>query len=411
MAAGRPHARQGGNLLDKKTIKDIDVKGKKVFIRVDFNVPFDENLNITNDTRIRATLPTLNYLLDNGAALIIACHIGRPTEAREPQFSTKHVVGRLSELLGKEVKWASDCVGEVAEKAAADLKPGEVLLLENLRYHKAEKKNDPAFAKQLAALADVAVDDAFGVSHRAHASNVGIASELETVAGFLMEKEINYIGKTLEAPQRPFVGIIGGAKVSDKIGVIENMIDKVDTIIIGGGMAHTFDAAKGLPIGKSLCEKDKFELALDLLKKAEAKGVKVVLPLDLTIADDFSATANTKIVDVDKVPEDWEALDSGPKTSEAYVEALKGAKTVVWNGPMGVFEFDAFAKGTLAVAKAVAEATEQGAISIVGGGDSIAALKKTGLADKISHISTGGGATLEFLEGKVLPGIAAIADK
>ncbi len=396
--------------MNKKTIKDVDVNGKKVFVRVDYNVPMDENQNITNDTRIRATLPTVNYLLDHGAAVILACHVGRPTEAREPKFSTKPIVARLSELLGKEVKWAPDCVGPEAEALASGLKSGEVLLLENLRYHKEEKKNDPEFAKQLAALADLAVDDAFGVSHRAHASNVGITEYLETVAGFLMEKEINYIGKTLENPQRPFVAIIGGAKVSDKIGVISNMIDKVDTIIIGGGMAHTFDAAKGYPVGNSLCERDKFDLALSLLKKAEEKGVKVVLPVDLRTAQEFSADAEVKIVDVDKVEDGWEALDSGPKTSEAYTEALTGAKTVIWNGPMGVFEFDAFAKGTEAVARAVAKATEEGAVSIVGGGDSIAALKKTGLSDKISHISTGGGATLEFLEGKTLPGIAAIAD-
>ena len=396
--------------MHKKTIRDIDVKGKKVFARVDFNVPMDEHQNITNDTRIRATIPTIRHLLDGGAAVILACHVGRPTEAREPKFSTKPIVARLSELLGHEVKWAPDCVGPEAEKAAAALKPGEVLLLENLRYHKEEKKNDPTFAKQLAALADIAVDDAFGVAHRAHASNVGITSYLETVAGFLMEKEINYIGKTLEAPQRPFVAIIGGAKVSDKIGVIENMIDKVDTIIIGGGMAHTFDASKGYPIGDSLCERDKIGLAKELLEKAEKKGVKVVLPVDVVIADKFAADANTKTVDVDKIPDGWQALDSGAKTSEEYVKALQGAKTVIWNGPMGVFEFDAFAKGTEAVAHAVAEATKRGAVSIVGGGDSIAALKKTGLSDRISHISTGGGATLELLEGKVLPGIAALAD-
>ena len=396
--------------MHKKTIRDIDVKGKKVFVRVDFNVPMDEHQNITNDTRIRATVPTIRHLLDGGAAVILACHVGRPTEAREPKFSTKPIVARLSELLGHEVKWAPDCVGPEAEKAAAALKPGEVLLLENLRYHKEEKKNDPVFAKQLAALADIAVDDAFGVAHRAHASNVGITSYLETVAGFLMEKEINYIGKTLEAPKRPFVAIIGGAKVSDKIGVIENMIDKVDTIIIGGGMAHTFDASKGYPIGDSLCERDKIGLAKELLEKAEKKGVKVVLPVDVVIADKFAADANTKTVDVDKIPDGWQALDSGAKTSEEYVKALQGAKTVIWNGPMGVFEFDAFAKGTEAVAHAVAEATKRGAVSIVGGGDSIAALKKTGLSDRISHISTGGGATLELLEGKVLPGIAALAD-
>ena len=397
--------------MNKKTMMHIDPHGKKVFVRVDFNVPMDENQHITNDTRIRATLPTIQHLLNAGAAVILACHVGRPTEAREPQFSTRPIVARLEECLGQPVKWASDCVGPEAEKAAAELKPGEVLLLENLRYHKAEKKNDPAFAKQLASLADIAVDDAFGVAHRAHASNVGITAHLETVAGFLMEKEINYIGRTLEAPQRPFVAIIGGAKVSDKIGVIENMIDKVDTIIIGGGMAHTFDTSKGYPVGDSLVERDKIELAKELLEKAAKKGVKVVLPVDLVIADKFAADANTKIVDVDKVPDGWQALDSGPKTSEEYVNALKGAKTVIWNGPMGVFEFDAFAKGTEAVARAVAQATKEGAISIVGGGDSIAALKKTGLSEKISHISTGGGATLELLEGKVLPGIAALADE
>ncbi|MBR3723133.1 MAG: phosphoglycerate kinase [Selenomonadaceae bacterium] len=397
--------------MNKKTIKDIDVKGKKVFVRVDYNVPFDENRNITNDTRMVRTLPTINYLLDNGAAVILACHIGRPTEAKEPEFSTKLLVKHLSELLKKDVKWADDCVGESAEKAAKDLKPGEVLLLENLRYHKAEKKNDPEFAKQLASLADVAVDDAFGVSHRGHASNSGIAQYVEVVAGFLMEKEINYIGKTLENPQHPFVAIIGGAKVSDKIGVIENLLNKVDTIIIGGGMAHTFDAAKGYPVGKSLVEPDKYDYAREVLKKAEEKGVKVVLPVDLVIADKFDKDANFKTVPVNQVPDDWEALDSGVETSKEYVKALEGAKTVIWNGPMGVFEFDNFAKGTLAVAKAVAKATEEGAISIVGGGDSVAALKKTGLTDKISHVSTGGGATLEYLEGKEMPGVKAIADK
>ncbi len=405
--------------MDKKTIKDIDVQGKKVFVRVDYNVPFDDKMNITNDTRMVRTLPTLNYLLDHGAALILACHIGRPTEAREDKFSTKHLVKHLSELLGREVKWAPDCIGEETKKMADALKPGEVLLLENLRYHKEEKKNDPEFAKQLASLADVAVDDAFGVAHRAHASNAGVPKYIECVAGFLMEKEINYIGKTLENPQHPFVAIIGGAKVSDKIGVITNLLDKCDTIIIGGGMAHTFDAAKGLPIGDSLCEPDKYDLARDILKKADEKGVKVVLPLDVAVAnmfpladaDKWKKEGQTKVVDVDKVEDGWQALDSGEKTSKAYVEALKGAKTVIWNGPMGVFECEEFAKGTLAVAKAVADATDNGAISIVGGGDSVAALGKTGLTDKISHVSTGGGATLEYLEGKAMPGIEAIADK
>lgn len=394
--------------MNKKSIKDINVNGKKVFIRVDYNVPMDEELNITNDTRIRATLPTLKYLLEQNAALVIACHLGRPKGERVAKFSVQPVAKRLAELIGKEVKFASDCVGPEAEKAASALKPGEILLLENLRYHKEEEKNDPAFSKQLAALADVAVNDAFGVSHRAHASVEGITKYIETVAGFLMEKEIKFVGQTVANPERPFVAIIGGAKVSDKIGVISNLLEKVDTLIIGGGMAHTFDAAKGYEIGKSICEPDKYALALDLLKQAEAKGVKVVLPVDLVIADKFAPDANTRIVDVDKVDPEWEALDSGPKTSELYAAALKDAKTVVWNGPMGVFEMDAFAKGTEAVAQAVADSS---AVSIVGGGDSIAALKKTGLSDKITHISTGGGATLEFLEGKVLPGIAALADK
>lgn len=395
-------------MLEKKSVKDIDVNGKKVFIRVDYNVPMDENLAITNDTRIRATLPTLEYLLGQNAALVIACHLGRPKGERVAKFSVQPVAARLGELIGKPVKFAPDCVGPEAEKMAADLKPGEILLLENLRYHKEEEKNDPAFAKQLAALADVAVNDAFGVSHRAHASVEGITKYIDMVAGFLMEKEIKFVGQTVANPQRPFVAIIGGAKVSDKIGVISNLLEKVDTLIIGGGMAHTFDAAQGYGIGKSICEPDKYDLALELLEKAKAKGVKVVLPVDLVIADKFAADANTKVVGVDQVDPEWEALDSGPKTSELYAEALKDAKTVIWNGPMGVFEFDAFAKGTEAVAKAVAASS---AVSIVGGGDSIAALKKTGLSDKITHISTGGGATLEFLEGKILPGIAALADK
>ena len=395
-------------MLNKKSLADIDVNGKKVFVRVDYNVPMDEALNITNDARIQATLPTLQYLLDHNAAVILACHLGRPKGERVAKFSVAPVAKRLSEIIGKEVKFASDCVGPEAKKAAAALKPGEILLLENLRYHKEEEENDPEFSKQLASLADVAVNDAFGVSHRAHASVEGITKYIETVAGLLMEKEIKFVGQAVANPARPFVAIIGGAKVSDKIGVISNLLEKVDTLIIGGGMAHTFDAAKGYEIGKSICEPDKYELALELLKKAEAKGVKVVLPVDLVIADDFAPDANTKIVDVDKVDPEWEALDSGPKTSLLYTEAIKDAKTVVWNGPMGVFEMDAFAKGTEAVAKAVADSS---AVSIVGGGDSIAALKKTGLSDKITHISTGGGATLEFLEGKTLPGIAAIANK
>lgn len=392
--------------MNKKSIRDIDVNGKKVFIRVDFNVPMDENQNITNDKRIRATLPTLNYLLENNAAIILACHVGRPKGQRVPELSVKPIVARLSELLGKEVKYAEDCVGEAASKAAADLKPGEVLLLENLRYHNEETKNDPEFAKQLASLADVAVDDAFGVSHRAHASNAGIAQYVEVVGGLLIEKEIQFIGKALSNPERPFVAIIGGAKVSDKIGVISNLLEKADAVVIGGGMANTFLAAQGKGIGSSLFEEEKLPLAKELLAKAEEKGVKVFLPAEVVVADKFAADANHKTVSVDEVPADWMILDN--KFSKECQEALENAKTIVWNGPMGVFEFDAFAHGTEDIAHAVAEST---GISIVGGGDSIAALKKTGLSDKITHISTGGGATLEFLEGKPMPGIAAIADK
>ncbi len=392
--------------MAKLTVKDVDLKGKKVLVRVDFNVPMDENQNITNDKRIRATLPTLNYLLENNAAIILACHVGRPKGQRVPELSVKPIVARLSELLGKEVKYAEDCVGEAASKAAADLKPGEVLLLENLRYHNEETKNDPEFAKQLASLADVAVDDAFGVSHRAHASNAGIAQYVEVVGGFLIEKEIQFIGKALSNPERPFVAIIGGAKVSDKIGVISNLLEKADAVVIGGGMANTFLAAQGKGIGSSLFEEEKLPLAKELLAKAEEKGVKVFLPAEVVVADKFAADANHKTVSVDEVPADWMILDN--KFSKECQEALENAKTIVWNGPMGVFEFDAFAHGTEDIAHAVAEST---GISIVGGGDSIAALKKTGLSDKITHISTGGGATLEFLEGKPMPGIAAIADK
>lgn len=392
--------------MNKKSIRDIDVNGKKVFIRVDFNVPMDENQNITNDKRIRATLPTLNYLLDNNAAIILACHVGRPKGQRVPELSVKPIVARLSELLGKEVKYAEDCVGEAASKAAADLKPGEVLLLENLRYHNEETKNDPEFAKQLASLADVAVDDAFGVSHRAHASNAGVAQYVEVVGGFLIEKEIQFIGKALSNPERPFVAIIGGAKVSDKIGVISNLLEKADAVVIGGGMANTFLAAQGKGIGSSLFEEEKLPLAKELLAKAQVKGAKVFLPAEVVVADKFAADANHKTVSVDEVPADWMILDN--KFSKECQEALENAKTIVWNGPMGVFEFDAFAHGTEDIAHAVAEST---GISIVGGGDSIAALKKTGLSDKITHISTGGGATLEFLEGKPMPGIEAIANK
>ena len=397
--------------MSKKTLKDIEVKGKKVFVRADFNVPLDERQEITNDKRIRATLPTIEYLLAKGAMVILASHLGRPKGAVKPALSLRPVATRLSELLRKPVAFAEDCVGEKAKAAAEKLSPGDVLLLENLRFHSEEEKNEAAFAKSLAELADVVVDDAFGCAHRAHASNVGIAKYREKVAGFLIEKEIAFIGKALENPARPFVAVLGGAKVSDKIGVIDNLIDKVDAIIVGGGMANTFLAAQGLNVGESLTEPDTYDLARKLYAKAHAHGVKMVLPVDVVAADAFSAEAHHKVVRADAIEKDWQALDAGPKTQAMYPKVLRGAKTIVWNGPMGVFEFDAFAAGTEAMARAVAEATQAGAVSIVGGGDSIAALKKTGLSSAISHISTGGGATLEYLEGKELPGIAAIADR
>lgn len=393
--------------MNKQTIQDVNVQGKKVFVRVDFNVPMKDGV-ITNDTRIRATLPTLNYLLEQGAAVILGSHLGRPKGQRVPEFTLAPVAKRLSELLGREVKLAPDCVGEEVSKMAEELKSGEVLLLENLRYHKEEEKNDPEFAKALASLADVAVNDAFGVSHRAHASVEGITKFIPAVAGYLMEKEIKFVGQAVANPVRPFVAIIGGAKVSDKIGVIDNLLTKVDTLIIGGGMANTFVAAQGYSVGKSLLEEDKLELARQLIAKAKETGVNLLLPTDMVVADRFAPDADHKNVAINEIPADWMALDIGADTAKAYAAALKDAKTVVWNGPMGVFEMDAFAHGTTAVAKAVAASD---ATSVVGGGDSISALQKTGLSDQITHISTGGGASLEFLEGKVLPGIAALADK
>ena len=395
-------------MLNKKSIKDIDVAGKKVFIRVDYNVPMDKAGNITEDTRIRATLPTLEYLLSQNAAVIIASHLGRPKGAVVAEFSLAPVAKRLSALIGKEVIVAPDCVGPEVESLAKDLQPGQILMLENLRFHKAEEKNDEEFSKQLASLADIAVNDAFGVSHRAHASVEGITKYLPAVAGLLMEKEIIFVGQTVAKPVHPFVAIIGGAKVSDKIGVIENLLKKVDTLIIGGGMANTFLAAQGYNIGKSLLEADKVELAKSLIVTAKERGVNLLLPTDVVIADKFAADAQHKAVAVDAIDNEWMVLDIGPNTAKTYAKSLEDAKTVVWNGPMGVFEMDAFANGTETVAKAVAASS---ATSIVGGGDSIAALEKTGLSDKITHISTGGGASLEFLEGKVLPGIAALTDK
>lgn len=394
--------------MQKKTLKDVWISSKRVFIRVDYNVPMDKEGNITDDTRIRATLPTLEFLLSQNASVIIASHLGRPKGKPNPEFSLEALVPKLSGLLGRPVQFVADCVGPAVDAAVKALKPGQVLLLENLRFHKEEEDNDPEFSKQLAGLAEIMINDAFGVSHRAHASVEGITRYIPAVAGFLMEKELVFLDGTLASPTRPFAAIIGGAKVSDKIGVIENLLDKVDTLIIGGGMANTFLAAKGFALGKSLIEPDKIELAKSLLFKAAAKGVNLLLPTDVAAADKFAADAQTRDVTLEAFPADWMALDIGPATRKAFAEALADAKTIVWNGPMGVFEFDAFAKGTEAVAKAVADAK---ATSIVGGGDSIAALEKTKLAAKISHISTGGGASLEFLEGKILPGVAALADK
>ncbi len=391
-------------MFNKKMVTDFDVKGKKVLVRVDFNVPLKDG-KVADDTRIKAALPTINYLLENGAAVILCSHLGRPKGEPDPQFSLKPVAEYLGGLISAPVKFAEDSIGPVADAAAAELKPGEVLVLENTRFHAGEKKNDPEMAKALASLAELYVDDAFGSSHRAHASTAGVADYLPAAAGFLLEKEIQYLGNTIADPKRPFVAILGGAKVSDKIGVIENLLDKADSILIGGGMANTFFKAQGYDMGDSLVEEDALETAKMLLAKA---GKKLVLPVDVVIADDFSAEANSKIIDLGNVPAGWRILDIGPKTVAAFDAIISKAGTVVWNGPMGVFEFDKFAKGTFAIADALAKSN---AISIVGGGDSASAIQKSGLADKITHISTGGGASLEMLEGKELPGLAALDDK
>lgn len=393
---------------NKKNVEDIDVAGKKVIVRCDFNVPQDETGRITDDKRIVAALPTIKYLLEHQAAVILCSHLGRPKGEVNMKYSLAPVAERLSELLGKEVKLAKDVVGPDAKSLAAALVPGEVMLLENVRFEKGETKNDPELAKQMADMAEIYVNDAFGTAHRAHASTAGIADYLPAVCGYLINKEISIMGKALANPARPFVAILGGAKVSDKIGVINNLIEKCDTVIIGGGMAYTFQKAQGKSIGTSLCEEDKLQLALDLLKKAEDKGVKLLLPVDTVCADHFAADATPVVCEAGKISDDLMGLDIGPKTVELFSEAVADAGTVVWNGPMGVFEFDAFAVGTKAVAKAIAESN---AISIIGGGDSAAAVEKLGYADKMTHISTGGGASLEFLEGLELPGIACLNDK
>ena len=393
--------------MDKKTVRDLDVAGKKVLVRVDFNVPLNDKGEITDDTRITASLPTIQYLLEQKAAVILMAHLGRPKGQVKPELSLAPVAKHLGKLLGKKILFAPDCVGEAAQAAASKLKPGHILLLENLRFHKEEEKNDMDFAEKLAFLADLYVNDGFGVSHRAHASVEGVTHFLPAAAGFLLEKEIQYVGQAVTNPLHPFVAIIGGAKVSDKIGVINNLLDKVDTLLIGGGMANTFLAAQGYKMGKSLVEEDKLDLAKELLAKAKKNKVNMLLPTDLVMAAAFAPDAEHVTEKVKNLNQAYMALDIGAETSKAYAEALADAKMIVWNGPMGVFEMDAFCKGTEAVAKAVAKSR---ATSIVGGGDSVAAIEKLGLAKRITHISTGGGASLEYLEGKVLPGVAALDD-
>ena len=393
--------------LNKKTVEDIDVQGKKVLVRCDFNVKMEDGV-ITSDKRIVASLPTINYLLDHGAKLILCSHLGRPKGEFDPQFSMAPVAKRLSELLGKDVILANDVVGEDAVAKAAALKEGEVLLLENVRFEKGETKNDPELSKKFAALADVYVNDAFGSAHRAHSSTTGVADYLPSAVGYLIQKEIEFIGGALENPKRPLVAILGGAKVSDKIGVINNLIDKCDTVIIGGGMAYTFFKAMGNEVGTSLLDKDNIENAKGMIQKARAKGVNFLLPVDNIIATEYAPDATHMRIYSDSIPDGWMGLDIGPVTAELYAKSIQNAGTVIWNGPMGVSEWENFAAGTIAVAKGIAES---GAISIIGGGDSAAAIKKLGFADKMSHISTGGGASLEFLEGKELPGIACIDEK
>ena len=394
-------------MLNKKTVEDIAVKGKRVLVRCDFNVPLDGS-TITEDKRIVGALPTIKYLVSQGARVILCSHLGRPKGEFNMKYTLAPVAARLSELLGQNVVLASDVIGEDAKSKAAALKDGEVMLLENVRFHKEEEKNDPEFAKQLASLAEIYVNDAFGTAHRAHASTAGVADYLPAVCGYLIQKEIDIMGGALSNPKRPFVAILGGAKVSDKIGVINNLIDKVDAIIVGGGMAYTFAKAFGGKIGTSLCEEDKLDLARELVEKAKKNNVEFLLPTDTVCAKEFNNDSEQKVFPTDVIEDGWMGLDIGDKTIEAFTARIKGAGTVIWNGPMGVFEFDNFAKGTKAIAKAVAES---GAISIIGGGDSEAAVEKLGFADKITHISTGGGASLEFLEGIELPGIACLQDK
>lgn len=394
--------------MNKKTVKDIDLKGKKVFVRCDFNVPMDENRNITDKTRIVAALPTIKYLLEQNCKLILASHLGRPKGEFKTEYSLAPVAKELSNLLGKEVIMANDVVGEDATSKASNLKEGEILLLENVRFHKEETENDPEFSKKLASMAEVFVNDAFGTAHRAHSSTTGIASYLPAVSGFLIEKELKFLGNAVNSPERPFVAILGGAKVSDKIGVIDSLLEKVDTLMIGGGMAYTFFKAQGYEVGNSICEMDKLDLAKSAMEKAKQKGVKLMLPVDTKIGKEFKADTESKTVKYTEIPADWEGFDIGAETIKMFSDELRNAKTVIWNGPLGLFEFDQFAIGTNEIAKVLSEID---ATTIIGGGDSAAAVKKAGLEDKMTHISTGGGASLEFLEGKKLPGIDALMDK
>ncbi|HHW24551.1 MAG TPA: phosphoglycerate kinase [Clostridiales bacterium] len=395
------------SMYNKKTIEDIDVKGKRVLTRCDFNVPI-ENGTITDDKRIVEALPTIKYLSEHGAKVILCSHLGRPKGEFNPEFSLAPVAKRLSELLGREIPLAADVIGEDAKAKVAAMKDGDIILLENVRFHKEEEKNDPEFSKALASLADIFVNDAFGTAHRAHSSTAGVAAYLPAVCGYLIQKEITIMGEALSNPKRPFIAILGGAKVSDKIGVIENLLDKVDTLIIGGGMAYTFINAMGCPIGASICEKDKLGLAQEIMEKARAKGVNLLLPVDNIIGREYKEDTVFMRIYSDAIPDGWMGLDIGEKTQELFSKTIIGAGTIIWNGPMGVSEWKNFASGTRAVAAAVAAS---GAISIIGGGDSAAAVERLGFADKMTHISTGGGASLEFLEGKELPGIACLADK
>jgi len=397
--------------MNKLSIDKVDLKNKRVLVRVDFNVPLDENKNVSDDLRIKASLPTIKKIIQDGGKAILMSHLGRPKGERKATLSLKPAANRLSELIGKEVKLSPDCIGEETEKLINEMKPGDVVLLENLRFHKEEEKNDPDFSKELAKLGDIYINDAFGSAHRAHASTEGVTRFIKIcAAGYLMQKELDYLGSALANPKRPYCAVLGGAKISGKIDVITNLMDKVDTLIIGGGMAFTFFKAQGKEIGKSLLESEKLELATELLEKLQSSSIKFLLPVDVVVADEFSNDSPSQTVSVDKIPSDKRGLDIGKESIKLFTDELLRSKTIIWNGPMGVFEMSNFAKGTFAVAQALANATEKGAVTVIGGGDSAAAISDAGLEDKVSHVSTGGGASLEFLEGKVLPGVAALTD-